>query len=80
MKQTKLKFNIKNSFLYAYIAVLLLNIVSLYFVYTFIKANVYDTIFLDESIIEAQATRGVGDINLEKFNRVVDNIEKKSGD
>ena len=72
------KFKTKNIFRYIYIGVIIINIIALYFLFTFNYDHIYSTIYLDEEIISAQATRGIGNINLNQFDEVIKIINNKN--
>ena len=73
----KIKFTIKHVFRYLYVFLILANFVVLYFIVNFAKEYVYQAIIMDQNEL-MQASRGVGDINVEKFEAIIKKIEQKS--
>lgn len=66
--------SIATFFKYTYILLLIINFVLLYFYYQFINKNIIDTLnftYSDESELSS-------DIDMEEFDRILINIEKKS--
>ena len=70
-------FTTKKSFLYIYVFIILINLVILFFLYNFINKYVLDTIIY-ENDLTGQTDKSSGDININKFNSVLKNIENKS--
>lgn len=73
----KIKFTIKHIFRYLYILLILTNFVILYFAVTFTKKYVYQAVFMDRNEL-IEASRGAGDLNVEKFEEIIKKIEQKS--
>ncbi len=73
----KIKFTIRHVFRYLYVFLILANFVVLYFIVNFAKEYVYQAIIMDQNEL-MQASRGVGDINVEKFEAIIKKIEQKS--
>ena len=73
----KIKFSIKHIFRYVYILLILTNFVALYFAVNFAKKYVYQAIVLDRNEL-IQASRGAGDISVDKFEEVIKKIDQKS--
>ena len=73
----KMKFTIRHVFRYLYVFLILANFVVLYFIVNFAKEYVYQAIIMDQNEL-MQASRGVGDINVEKFEAIIKKIEQKS--
>ena len=70
-------FNAKKSFLYIYILIILINLVVIYFLYNFIDKYAYNSIIFENNLT-ARSDKLSDDININKFNKVIENIEKKS--
>ncbi|MCK5061218.1 hypothetical protein KAR28_01550 [Candidatus Parcubacteria bacterium] len=73
----KIKFTIRHVFRYLYVFLILANFVVLYSIVNFAKEYVYQAIIMDQNEL-MQASRGVGDINVEKFEAIIKKIEQKS--
>ena len=73
----KIKFSIKHIFRYIYILLILANFVALYFAVAFAKKYVYNAIVLDRNEL-IQASRGAGNLSVEKFEEIIKKIEQKS--
>jgi len=71
------KFKTKKLFYYIYLGVLIINIIALYFLFSFNNKYLYSTIYLNEEIITTQATRGIGNINLNQFENTINAINNK---
>ncbi len=74
----KIKFSHKNIIRYFYILIILINLVTLFYLYSFMKKHVYHTIVPknDDTIIRSSTY--AGDVDLKKFKKVIEQIEKKS--
>jgi len=74
---TKSIFNIKNSFRYVYIFIIIINIAAIYFLYAFVDKYVIDSIAFDSSEM-LNINRSSEDINMEKFEKVIKNVNNKT--
>lgn len=74
----KLKINTKNIFLSIYILFLIVNLILVFYLYGFLKKYVYYAYFpeRDQSLILVPARQT--DINMEKFESVIKNLENKT--
>ena len=77
MKKISIKFSIKNIFRIIYSILFILNIVSLFMLYNFFNDYIYNTIAFDENNAIYLSTKK-DDINLNKFNDVIEKIENKT--
>lgn len=59
------------------ITILILNIVVLFYIYSFYNKNVYGSIVVDENYILEQSKQSSGDINLKKFQATLDKLSEK---
>lgn len=71
----KIKIKFKHVFRYIYILMIMINLGLIYYTYGFYKENVYPSLTFNEDYIESRAKYNTGDINLDKFNRVIRKIE-----
>ncbi len=74
--ENKKKSTIKKITKYFYLSLFLINLVAIFYSYLFIKKNVYFSINFDESNFP-QNLRELGDINMSKFNEVINKIDEK---
>ena len=74
----KIKFSHKNIIRYFYILIMLVNLVTLFYLYSFMKKHVYHTIAPEEDITITRSSTYAGDIDMKKFEEVIEQIEKKS--
>ena len=74
----KLNFNYHAVINYFLILVIILNIVVLFYLYNFLRKQVYDTVIYERNPIYTNMTKTGEDINLEKFRAIIDKIENKS--
>jgi len=70
-------FNIKNSFRYIYIFIIVINILAIYFMYAFIDKYVINAIAFDSSEM-LNINRSSEDVNMVKFEKVITNIKNKT--
>jgi len=61
---------------YFYIALLIANIVILFYSYLFIKNNIYYSFNFDESNFPKNL-RSINDVNMDKFDKVIKKIDEK---
>lgn len=73
----KIKFTYKNIIHYFYILIILVNLITLFFLSSFIKKYIYFTIAPEKELSTAQG-RTSEDINMNKFENIVEQLEKKS--
>lgn len=74
----QIKADLKTIFKTAYIAVLVMDIVAIYYLYAFLNDNVFKTITSDSSLTGVPSARLSDDINTEHFDRIVEIIRNKS--
>ncbi len=74
----KIKFNHKNIIRYFYILIILINLVTLFYIYSFMKKHVYGTIVPKNDEAITRSSTYAGDVDIKKFEKVVEQIEKKS--
>lgn len=72
------KLNLKNNLRYIYIAIVVLNLVLLFNLYQFTNKYLYQTIVLDKHLIESAIKNTGEDISLDKFNKIIEDINNKS--
>lgn len=77
MKKISLNLKRKSIFNYLFIALIILNIVFLFWLYSFMKKNIYGAFFPDEELLTAPAGNA-GNIDMQKFNTIIDDIKAKS--
>ncbi len=75
MNQSKLP-SIKKIRTYFYLTLLLVNIVALFYLFSFAKKNIYYSINFNESNFP-QNLRQTGDIDIDIFDEVVNTIDEK---
>lgn len=73
----KFKLDSKKVFSIAYIFLLIINIAAFIFVFQFIRKYVYGSVFVDSEFLQSQQIKSSGDLDLNKFNQVVTDIEKR---
>lgn len=56
---------------------MILNIIFLFWLYSFMKNNIYDAFFPGEELL-TMPTGNTGNIDMKKFNTIIDNIKNKS--
>ena len=76
----KLKITLKNKHIirYLYILIILINIILLFFLFSFMKKNVYYAIVPNEDLSVFASKNYAGDIDIKKFEDIIKLIEKKS--
>ncbi len=76
----KLSFSVttKNIFRCLYLALILANLVILFFLYNFLDKYVYSAIITDREFIVSQALKHENDINVKKFEEIINKIEAKT--
>ncbi len=74
----KIKFTFKKTIKILYTVVILLGFGSSYFVFNFAKKQVFDSIFVDEAVLAAQAQKNVKDLKINNFNNVIKKIKEKN--
>ncbi len=67
---------IKKIRLYFYITLLIVNIIVLFFSYSFVKNNIYYSFNFDESNFPKNL-RDLNDVNMDKFDKVIKGINDK---
>jgi hypothetical protein len=72
-----LKINSKLIFKMVYVLIAIVNLLCLILLFQFIKNNVYGSVFVDQSYLDAQKIKTGGDLDLNKFNAVVSALEQK---
>lgn len=73
----KNNFKLENLEIYTYFLLsILIAIISIYF-YSFVQQNVYETIISNNVELDATTIR-ISDVNINKFEKVTNDIEKKS--
>ena len=73
----KSNFKLENLEIYTYFLLsILIAIISIYF-YSFVQQNVYETIISNNVELDATTIR-ISDVNINKFEKVTNDIEKKS--
>lgn len=73
-----LKLSLKNIIRYIYIIIILVNLVIIYQVFLFANKYLYKTFIMDKHILENAAAVKSDDLNIEKFENVISEIENKS--
>ncbi|MCD4761595.1 hypothetical protein K8R32_01410 [bacterium] len=68
----------KKIFQYTYILIILINFVCIYYLYTFTNKFVYQTFFTNREYLISQGSKSSDDINLNKFDTIINKINKKS--
>ncbi len=71
------KLNKKKIITYFYLIILIVNIVFIYYIYSFINENVYKIIYLDEEHLISQTNFEDTNINMNKFEAVKEFMTEK---
>ena len=74
----KIKLTAKNVLRILYGIIILANIIILFFLYIFIDKNVYKTFVLDKDFLLSQTQQKTEDLNVKKFEAIINKIEQKS--
>jgi hypothetical protein len=74
----KLKTDSQSIFRFFFIALIVANLGLMLYLGDFIKKYVYGAIVPDTDFLEYAAQRGSGDINVDKFNQIIEKLEAKS--
>lgn len=74
----KLKFTLNNILLYTYIIIFIINILVIFFLYSFINKNIVNTIYITEDTLLNQTNLIPENINSNKFENIINSLEKKS--
>lgn len=74
----KIKFTYKNIIHYFYILIILVNLITLFYLSSFIKKYIYFTIAPEKDLSITQGRTSSEDINMNKFENIVEQLEKKS--
>jgi hypothetical protein len=69
---------IKNPFYYLYLVLILANLVFLFFLYNFLDKYIYSAIVTNHEFIVSQALKHESDINVKKFEEIINKIEVKT--
>ena len=73
----KFKFTTRKIFKIIFILLFCVNLVTLFYSYTFIKSQVFSTMFMSREELLKQSNIKVEDIDLDKFNKVIEKIDNK---
>jgi len=73
----KVKLNPKKIFSAIYLAIFLFNLVALILLFNFAKKYVYGSIVVDPNFLQSQTAKPGNDLDLNKFNSMVQSIEAK---
>lgn len=73
----KIKLNSKDLFRIIYLLFVIANIVILVLLFRFLKEYVYGSVFVDETFLQNQTIKVNNDLDLDKFDKVVNDIEKR---
>ena len=73
----KIKPNTSNIFLTIYILIIIFNLIIFFYFFYFIKNNVTKAIYVDHNYLLSQNQNSTSDINMDKFNIIIKNIENK---
>ena len=73
-----IKISNKKIFQIIYVVVILINFVSLFFMYSFINEYVYNAFVVDQNYLLSQSHASTNNINMVQFNKVIKNIDQKS--
>jgi hypothetical protein len=73
----KIKIKSANIFFYLNILILVGNLFVVFFLYSYINNNVIKAILPDQAFLEKASQSYIGDINMKKFNSIIDTNEKK---
>lgn len=73
-----MKLNRKNIICYSYILIILINIISSCYLYLFMEKYVYQVIASNENLSVSKNSISSGDIDMNKFENIIQKIEKKS--
>lgn len=73
------KFNLsaRSIFKIIYLTILVVNLVFIIIVYNFIKNFVYGSVFVDQNFLQSQKIKSGNDLDINKFDAVVSEIEKR---
>jgi hypothetical protein len=71
------KINSKQIFKMIYLVIAIINLVCLILLFQFVKNNVYGSVYVDQTYLDAQKIKTGGDLDLNKFNSVVSALEQK---
>ncbi len=71
-----LKFTDKRIFKAIYVLIVAVNIIVLFFTYSFLNKNLYGSFVIDEDYLGNRTS--ASDLNINIFNSVIEKIEKKS--
>ncbi len=76
----KLKIAFSNELIFRYLYVLLIvvNMVACFYLFVFLKHYVYGAYVIDQDEVDMLSARSSGDINLEKFDEIIEGIRIKS--
>lgn len=73
----KIKFTQGKIFKLIYAGLFIINLVIIFFVYNFIRSQVYGTMFMGREELLQQSNLTVEDIDVERFDKVIKTIEEK---
>lgn len=76
--QIKIKLNLQKLNLYFYIALAIITLSALFFVSTFLYNNFYQVITQSDVIISLQGKVAQETVDMDKFNLIIKNIDKKT--
>ena len=75
--KAKIKFTTQKIFNTILATLFVLNLVAIFFVYNFTRSQVFDTMFMNREDLLKQSNLTVEDIDIERFQNVVQKIDKK---
>ncbi len=73
----KINFEYKNIFNYIIIIIIILNLISIFYLYNFLRKNLYDAITYQVDPTIPSSILSKDNINIDKFNNVINRIENK---
>jgi hypothetical protein len=73
----KFKFTTQKIFKLIFATLFIANLVALFFATSFIGSQVFDTMFMNREDLLNQSSLTVEDIDIERFNKVVEKIDNK---
>lgn len=73
----KIKFTTGKIFKLIFAGLFVINLVIIFFVYNFIRSQVYGTMFMSREELLQQSNLTVEDIDLERFDKVIKAIDEK---
>ncbi|HOZ56407.1 MAG TPA: hypothetical protein PLH29_04235 [bacterium] len=73
----KIKISTKKIFNILYLFILIINIIALLWIFNFSRKYIYGSIVVDQNFLQSQTIKPGSDLDMEKFNEIVQGIENK---